>query len=81
MSEVAGVRRESFSPGQRPPISRELVDVQAEGDARALYTFRVEVRPKGRRPSRQRMLIHVERGQSGWRVVDYEFWPELAPAD
>ena len=79
MGEVGGGRTDSFTPGQRPPISRELVDVRKESDQRILYTFRLEVRPKGGRPSYRRMLIHVERTQSQWRVADYEFWPATSP--
>ena len=81
IASVAEVRRESFTPGQRPPISRELLDVQQEGVDGKLYTYRIEVRPKGRKPSGQRMLIHVQRTHDEWRVANYEFWPDTTSTD
>jgi hypothetical protein len=70
--DVAAVRGRSFEPGQRPPISRELIDTQWDGDARVIYTYHIEVRPKSGRSTRQRMLIQVERADIDTRSDDSE---------
>ncbi len=82
LADVAGIRGEGFRAGmQRPKFRRELLRTDREGEKNVLYTYRIAMTHEIGEETARRMLIHVEKQTEGWRVVDYQFWPDTgAPA-
>ena len=81
LADVAAVRGEGFRvPTQRPKFRRELLRADHEGEEHVLYTYRITMTPEIGDETTRRMLIHVEELTEGWRVVDYQFWPDTGAA-
>ena len=80
LADVAAIRGDGFRREmQRPKFRRELLHTAHEGEKNVLYTYRIEMTPELGDATARRMLVHVERHDGGWRVVDYQFWPDTAP--
>ncbi len=75
LAEVAPHRQSGFEEAaQRPPLHRQLIKKEQENKKTILYTYRIETRPKSGGAFSRMTLIHLERRENGWRVVNYEFW-------
>jgi hypothetical protein len=81
-AELADVRTartsgEAYAAGpRRPALRRVLVGTERSGENTVVYTYRIEVRPKGGTPTYQRMLVQVRRTDGKWAVMDYQMWAE-----
>ena len=77
LAEVAAIRSDGFrAQMERPKFSRQLLRTDRNTDTNVLYTYRIQMTPRLGDPSARRMLVHVENTDDGWRVVDYQFWPD-----
>ena len=76
-TDVAAIRQEGFrSTMQRPKFGKTLLRTDREGAKNVLFTYRIAMTPEVGEATARRMLIHVEKQSDGWRVVDYQFWPD-----
>ncbi len=77
LTDVAAIRQEGFrSTMQRPKFGKTLLRTDREGAKNVLFTYRIAMTPEVGEATARRMLIHVEKQSDGWRVVDYQFWPD-----